>query len=72
MICPICTEGKLGFCQDTIVTYAMFQGPDGKPDSANIVLESSGLDNTWVECSRCHETSEDNNVLRDIYKRMHQ
>jgi len=67
MICPICNEGKLAFCQDSIVSYAMYES-DGVPDVANIVLETCGLDNTWVECSRCHSTSEDNAILLNLYK----
>lgn len=69
MKCPVCKEGKLAFCQDSIVSYAMYES-NGTPDVSNIILETNGLDNTWVECSRCHLTSEDNSGLKDIYKRI--
>lgn len=67
MICPVCNEGKLAYCQDSIVAYAMFES-NGTPDISNIVLETNGLDETWVECSRCYSTSEENSVLENIYK----
>lgn len=67
MKCPVCNEGKLGFCQDSIVAYAMYES-NGVPDVSEMVLETIGLDNTWVECSRCHSTSEDNATLLNIYK----
>ena len=67
MKCPICKEGKLAFCQDSIVAYAMYE-TDGVPDVSDIILENNGLDKTWVECSRCYSTSDDNSVLENIYK----
>jgi hypothetical protein len=67
MMCPICKDGKLAFCQDSIIAYAMYEA-GGVPDVSNIILESNGLDKTWVECSRCYSTSDDNSVLENIYK----
>ena len=69
MMCPCCNGGKLAFCQDSIVHYALFQH-EGKPIVSTIRLSVNGLDNTWIECSRCHATSDDNFVLKDLYNRM--
>jgi hypothetical protein len=67
MKCPVCHEGKLTFCQDSVVSYAMYEC-DGVPDVSSIVLGSVGLDETWVECSRCHANSYDDSTIRTIYK----
>jgi hypothetical protein len=67
MKCPICNEGKLAFCQDSVVAYAMYEC-DGVPDVSEIILETNGLDNTWIECSRCYSNSEDNAEIYKIYK----
>lgn len=67
MMCPVCKDGKLAFCQDSIISYAMYDC-GGVPDVSNIVLETNGLDETWIECSRCHSNSYDDAVLRNIYK----
>jgi hypothetical protein len=67
MKCPVCKEGKIAFFQDSIVSFAMYEH-DNVPDVSNIVLETKGLDETWIECTRCHSNSYDDSLLINIYK----
>lgn len=61
--CPLCNKGKLLFCQDTIAYHPI--SAKGEIDHMNNTLE--GLDNTWLECNHCHDTSEDSEELKRIF-----
>jgi len=63
MKCPICKTGKIKLFRDVIA------GCDINED--NTINETDEefdyLDNQWLECISCHETSGDNEVLTDLY-----
>ena len=63
MKCPICKTGKIKLFQDAIV------GCDIHEDKTiNEVDEQIDyLDNKWIECTSCHETSDENDILADLY-----
>lgn len=64
--CPHC-DTNLSYCQDAIVGAPLIsingKGKVGAPDLINI----NYLDNSWLECSDCGKTSEDDDMLKEIY-----
>lgn len=62
MICPLCKEGELKFLQDCI---AIFSVNDGKVVDRE---EINYLDDVWLECNICGQTSETNKKLNIVLK----
>jgi len=69
MKCPVCNEGKLALFQDAIVGWAVYEH-DGRPGVSPIKIGEDYLDETWLECTRCHETNQTNKELDNLYRRI--
>jgi 5-methylcytosine-specific restriction endonuclease McrA len=65
--CPECGKKSVSFCQDKIVTYYTSLTTNGIIKVSNKVISSNELDNCWLECSNCNATSEDNDVLAEMF-----
>lgn len=57
--CPICSEKMLDFNQDAVINFKVV---NGKLEIADINF----LDNVWVECYSCSNTSENSDELKEI------
>jgi hypothetical protein len=69
MKCPLCnTDDSLAFCKDSINAYSIVQSElePGKFETGDLI-ESNDLDNSWLECSSCLSTSEDDVELKKIF-----
>lgn len=57
MKCPICKEGTLAFCRDAIIASKLVIR--GEELFIGKVIDINELDNTWIECSECGASSND-------------
>jgi hypothetical protein len=64
MRCPHCNSTKLFLGQDCIAYTRVYNGKISPNEGI------SYLDNSWLECHGCSETSDDSEELNTLYKEL--